>query len=49
MAYSYRELIVWQKAVEFVLEIYKTTANFPKDEMCGLVSQLCGFCPEQYC
>jgi len=37
---SYRDLIVWQKAMELLLEIYKVTASFPKEEMYGLVSQL---------
>ncbi|MGC2791805.1 MAG: four helix bundle protein, partial [Candidatus Sulfotelmatobacter sp.] len=37
---SYRDLIVWQKSVELVLEIYRATQNFPKAETYGLVSQL---------
>ena len=36
----YQELIVWQKAMETVTEIYRLTRNFPKEEMYGLVSQL---------
>ena len=40
MAYSYRDLVVWQKAVEFVTDIYQTTARFPDHEKYGLVSQL---------
>jgi four helix bundle protein len=37
---SYRDLIVWQKSVELVLEIYRATQDFPKTETYGLVSQL---------
>jgi len=36
---SFEELLVWQKAHEFVLSIYKTTENFPKSEIYGLTSQ----------
>lgn len=37
---SYKELIVWQKSVLFCTEIYKTTKEFPKDELYGIVSQM---------
>src|SRR5258706_12838854 len=37
---SFEELIVWQKAHQFVLAVYKLTENFPKHEMYGLTSQL---------
>ena len=37
---SYRELIVWQKAVELVADIYRATNTFPRDEIYGLTSQL---------
>jgi four helix bundle protein len=40
MAQSYRDLIVWQKSIVLVTEIYKVTRLFPKDELFGLVSQL---------
>ena len=36
---SFRELIVWQKAHEFVLAVYKMTKSFPKEELFGLTSQ----------
>jgi len=36
----HRKLIVWQKAMELVHEIYKTTATFPKNEEYGLSSQM---------
>ena len=37
---SYRQLVVWQKAIELVLEVYRATQDFPKEEMYGLISQL---------
>jgi four helix bundle protein len=37
---SYKELIVWQKAVDLVKEIYKATQFFPKTEIFTLVSQM---------
>ena len=37
---SYRDLVVWQKAVELVTEIYRLTQTFPKEEMFGLMSQM---------
>lgn len=37
---SYKELIVWQRAMELVREIYLVTTRFPKDELYGLVSQM---------
>ena len=37
---NYRDLIVFQKADELALKIYKLTANFPKSETFGLTSQL---------
>jgi four helix bundle protein len=39
-AKSFEDLVVWQKAHHFVLEIYKFTAAFPNQEMYGLISQL---------
>jgi four helix bundle protein len=40
MLKSYRELIVWQKAVELVVESYRATAGFPMAEAYGLTSQI---------
>jgi four helix bundle protein len=37
---SYRDLEVWQKAMDLVVECYKTTRDSPKDELYGLTSQL---------
>lgn len=37
---SYQDLEVWQKAMELIIECYKTTEPFPKNETFGLASQL---------
>jgi len=39
-ARSFQDLIVWQKAHQFVLEVYRFTENFPPKEQYGLTSQL---------
>lgn len=36
----FKELLVWQKSINFVTEIYKATDCFPKSEMFGLISQI---------
>jgi len=36
---SFTDLIVWQKAHQFVLSVYKLTKEFPKEEVYGLTSQ----------
>ncbi len=40
MISSYKDLIVWQRAVELVVEIYKLTEDFPKEEIYGLTAQM---------
>lgn len=37
---THKDLDIWKKGIEFVVEIYKTTANFPKEELYGLTSQM---------
>jgi len=37
---SYKDLIVWQKGIRLVSEIYRVTEKFPKSEMFGLTSQI---------
>ena len=39
-AKSFEQLIVWQKAHQFVLGIYRLTNGFPRNETYGLTSQL---------
>jgi four helix bundle protein len=37
---GHKELIVWQKAMDLVVAVYKLTKAFPKTEMYGLASQI---------
>ena len=37
---GFRRLIVWQKAHQLVIQVYKLTDKFPKHEIFGLTSQL---------
>lgn len=37
---SYRQLIAWQKAMDFVAEVYRATRIFPREEIYGVTSQL---------
>lgn len=38
-AKTFKDLKVWQKAHEFVLLVYRVTADFPPHELYGLTSQ----------
>jgi four helix bundle protein len=38
-ARSFEDLIVWQKAHQFVLDVYRLTETFPRREIFGLSSQ----------
>lgn len=38
--HRYKELLVWQKAMDLSQQIYEQTANFPSEEKFGLVSQM---------
>lgn len=40
MIKSFKDLIVWQKSIELVEEIYRKTSKLPKSEVFGLVSQM---------
>ena len=40
MAQSYQDLVVWQRALELSLAIYRVTKAFPKEELYGLTSQM---------
>ena len=40
MVKHYKELIVWQKAMELVAEVYHVTVELPDTEKFGLISQL---------
>ncbi|HMS40413.1 MAG TPA: four helix bundle protein [Pyrinomonadaceae bacterium] len=37
---THEKLEVWKKSVDFVVEIYKVTEGFPKEEKFGLTSQI---------
>jgi four helix bundle protein len=37
---SYRDLIVWQKAMELVVESYLLSEKLPKSESYGLISDI---------
>ena len=37
---SYKDLIVWQKSINLVKEIYLVTSKFPRNELYGLSSQM---------
>jgi four helix bundle protein len=38
-AKNFQDLIVWQKAHQFVLSVYRLTRTFPKEELYALTSQ----------
>ena len=37
---SHNNLDVWQRSVDFVTDVYRSTEKFPKDERFGLTSQI---------
>src|SRR5436305_7707459 len=37
---NYQDLIVWQRAMDLVVAVYRFTAALPKQETYGLVSQM---------
>jgi hypothetical protein len=37
---SYKDLVVWQKAIELVADVYSISKTFPNEEKFGLVNQL---------
>ena len=39
-AKTFRDLVVWQKAHRLVLDLYRTSVSFPKDETYGLRLQM---------
>ena len=38
--HSYKDLKVWQKSIDLVVEIYNLTEKFPREEIYGLTSQI---------
>jgi four helix bundle protein len=39
-ARTFQDLMVWQRAHQFVLSVYRSTTRFPRGEVWGLTSQL---------
>jgi len=37
---THKDLDIWKRGIEFIEEIYKATASFPKEELYGLTSQI---------
>lgn len=37
---TFRELLIWQKSMLLITEIYKISAGFPQNEQYGLTSQI---------
>ena len=40
MSTDYKELAAWQRSMELVREVYRSTRSFPREEMFGLSSQM---------
>ncbi|HJT24614.1 MAG TPA: four helix bundle protein, partial [bacterium] len=40
MAFDHEKLMVWQKSMRLVSEIYRVSQKFPKEETYGLISQV---------
>lgn len=40
MTTSYKDLIVWQKSIDLVAELYEITKKFPREEVYGITSQM---------
>jgi four helix bundle protein len=38
--HKFKQLTVWKKAIQLVVKIYKTTKQFPQEELYGLTSQM---------
>jgi len=37
---DFKNLKIWQKGIDLVVDIYKTSQNFPTEELYGLTSQM---------
>jgi four helix bundle protein len=38
--HNFKELKIWQKAIDLCVDVYKATSFFPKDELFGLNTQM---------
>lgn len=39
-AQSFRDLIVWQRAIQLATAVYRLTRDFPREEIYGITSQM---------
>ena len=37
---SFRDLIIWQRGISLVKDVYEETRNFPKEELYGITTQI---------
>ena len=37
---THKDLVVWQRAMSLVSDVYKATKTFPREETFGLTSQM---------
>ena len=40
MNQSFRDLLVWQRAIQLTVAVYRLTRDFPREELYGLTSQV---------
>ncbi|MGD0830702.1 MAG: four helix bundle protein [Terracidiphilus sp.] len=40
MGQSFKDLVVWQRAIELTVDVYKLTSKFPDSERFGLTNQM---------
>jgi four helix bundle protein len=40
MVQSFRDLLVWQRAIQLSVSIYRLTKGFPREEIFGMTSQM---------
>lgn len=40
MIQSHKDLVVWQKSIDLVIDIYGLTKTFPREELFGIISQM---------
>jgi four helix bundle protein len=40
MVQSFRDLLVWQRAIQLTVSVYRLTQGFPREELYGLTSQI---------
>ena len=40
MSQNFQDLVVWQRAMEMTVAVYRATQSFPREEIYGLTSQM---------